>query len=136
MDLFENMDKIKEDMTQTLDKIIDEKNRLYDQIKRLETENYIINNNIEFFETYLSFLEHKKSSGKSVSSIENNFGIGPKDLKFEEFVNLNNGNKNIKIDANSIKNHNDYNNNMDYEKNSNNHEIMREKHYFNNLYDI
>ena len=54
MDLFENMDKIKENMLQSLDKITDEKKVIYDQIKTLETEQYILKNNFEYFETYLN----------------------------------------------------------------------------------
>lgn len=133
MDLFENMEKIKENMLQSLDKITDDKKTIYDQIKRLETEQYILKNNLGYFETYLNFLEYKNASSNSISSSENNFQINASDLKFEDFVNMNNSNSSNnnnnnrkKIDPNlpsGSNNHNRNNNsdnhNLDFENNIN-----------------
>jgi len=138
MDLFKNMDKIKENMLQSLDKITDEKKIIYDQIKRLETEQYILNNNLEYFETYFNYLEFKKTSGNSVSSNENNFPIYANDLKFEDFVNINNKNNynKIKNESKKISGSNNNKNNLDYEIKTNNHEITKERNYYDSMYDI
>ncbi len=144
MDLFENMDKIKENMLQSLDKITDEKKVIYDQIKTLETEQYILKNNFEYFETYLNFLEYKQASCNPISNTENNFLINPSDLKFEEFLHMNN-NKNSnntslrnKNDSYCVPdNHNPNNNILELEiKTNNNKNFPKERHYYDNLYDI
>lgn len=121
MDLFENMDKIKENMVYTLDKITDEKKVIYDQIKRLETENYIIQNNLEYFEAYLNFLEYKKvNNNNSISSIDNsisNNNYQQNYLKFENFINLNKYQNNSKVE-NPKPNHYFYqSNSMDIDTN-------------------
>lgn len=140
MDLFENMDKIKDNMLQSLDKITDEKKTIYDQIKRLETEQYILNNNLEYFETYLNYLEFKKASNNSVSSNGNNFQINASDLKFEDFVNINykSSSNKYKNDSNDNKTSSkNVNNNLEYDIKTNNDDILRDRNYYdNNLYDI
>jgi len=135
MDSFENMDKIKENMINSLDKITDEKKLIYDQIKRLETENYIINNNLEYFQTYLNYLEYKKASEKSVSNIDNNIQINSNNLKFEQFINMNNYKKNIKIEIDNNRSISMDENNNEFDMNIHNNDINKEKDYFDN-YDI
>ena len=105
MDLFENVEQIKERILNSLDKITDDKKVIYDQIKRLETENYVIDNNIEYFEVYLNYLEYKKAINQSItfsSDTENKNDKGnnidvvnPKnncdanyEIKFEDFLNM------------------------------------------------
>lgn len=56
-----NFEKIKENLNIELDNIIDDKRALFEQIKNLEKEEYLIKNNIFFFENYLRLFE---SEGK------------------------------------------------------------------------
>lgn len=57
-------EKIKENLLNELDDITDEKRRLFDQIKNLEKEEYLLKNNLLFFENYLKLIEKNEEDSK------------------------------------------------------------------------
>ena len=110
MDLFENKnnEQIKDKILHNLDKIIDDKKIIYEQIKSLETEKFVISNNIEYFEAYLNYLEYRKMLNKSNNN--NDYSKENSEIKFEDYLNIrrnqeyNNNNNNNNINNNESVN--------------------------------
>ena len=60
MENFVEIEKFKEYLINQEDKIIEEKSILFDQIKKLEFEENLLNNNLNFFENYLKLINMNK----------------------------------------------------------------------------
>jgi hypothetical protein len=58
MENLNNIDKIKENLIEELEKIKDDKRIIFDELKNLQKEESVINNHIDFFQKYLTHLEN------------------------------------------------------------------------------
>jgi hypothetical protein len=117
MDLFENSEQIKDRVLRSLENIMEDKKIIYGQIKQLETENYVLDNNLEYFDAYLNYLNHVKYSNENVSinkNIEDNFKLKENNIiSFEDYLSI----KYKRNQDNYINNNNNYNYN--YNENDN-----------------
>jgi hypothetical protein len=71
MNNFVKIDKFKEDLIKLEDKIIEEKSYLYEQLIKLENEETLIKQNIQFFQKYLNTLEGNENNNKTSILQEN-----------------------------------------------------------------
>jgi hypothetical protein len=73
MEKFVEIEKFKNYLVGEEDKIIEEKSFLFNQIKKLEFEETLLKNNLNFFENYLQLLINKDDITLKDFNIKNEF---------------------------------------------------------------